>query len=154
MSECVGVCMCMLATMWTDTFTGRFPLAGPVQYTLHKAARRPRSTRRQTQTVRLRGRDSDKRFRVVCGADPGCFGTLCPVAEVVFGRREARPGRPRGGCPARSVDLYFALPCPSSTQPGPRPASSKQSAGLANTTLLSGLPRPNLLCLSSHQLDH
>lgn len=48
--------------------------------------------RRQSQTVRPRGRDSDKRFRVVRGADPGCFGTLCPVAEVVFWRRGARPG--------------------------------------------------------------
>lgn len=31
----------------------------------------------------------------------------------------------------RSADLYFALPCPSSTPSRPRPASSKQSAGLA-----------------------
>lgn len=48
----------------------------------------------------------------------------------------------------RSADLYFALPCPSSTPSRPRPASSKQSAGLA-TLLYHHWPFS-----PSHQLGH
>lgn len=71
-------------TMWA---AGHVPLAGPL--TLHKAT----SDKKTTQSVRPREIETRTRGSVSSVAgDPGRFGTLCPVAEVAFWRRGARPG--------------------------------------------------------------
>lgn len=101
----------------------------------HKAA----SDKKTTQTVRLRETETPVVSALFVPWPRSCFGGEGPGRGTARGCRVPAP---------RSADLYFALPCPSSTPSRPRPASSKQSAGLA--TLLNH----HWPFSPSHQLGH